>query len=138
MKTSESGKQLIKQFEGLRLERYDDIGGKATIGYGHCRENLPERITQEQANKYFEEDIKLCEDRVNKYNPIYNFTQSEFDALVSFCFNIGNIDQLTQNGTRSKEQIESKITAYCKVGGHRVEGLFNRRLVERNLFNNLT
>lgn len=134
MKTSEKAKQLIKQFEGLRLERYNDIGGRATIGYGHCREHLPKKITQEQANEYFEADIKSCENKVNKYNHIYNFTQNEFDSLVSFCFNIGNIDMLTKDGTRTKSEIAEKMPLYCKVAGARHQGLMNRRIAEKNLF----
>ena len=134
MKTSQRCKQLIKQFEGLRLTKYDDLGGKSTIGYGHCRENLPEKITQEQADKYFEEDIRIAENRVNKYLDVYNFTQSQFDGLVSFCFNIGNIDQLTKDGTRTINEIADKMLLYCKVAGQRIQGLYNRRIAERNLF----
>ena len=134
MRVSEKGKTLIKQFEGLRLEKYKDIGGKETIGYGHCGNNLPNKITLEQAEYYFENDIMAVEQRVNKYNNIYNFTQSEFDSLVSFCFNIGNIDQLTKDGTRSKKEIAEKMPLYCNVAGVMVQGLKNRRISEKNLF----
>ena len=79
-------------------------------------------------------DLKKFEKHVNGYNKIYNFTQYEFDALVSFAFNIGNIKQLTASGTRSRTQIAAKMLLYVKAGGKRVQGLVNRRQKERNLF----
>lgn len=73
------------------------------------------------------------EKKVDKYSK-YNFNQNEFDALVSFAYNVGSIDGLTANGTRTKAQIASKILAYNKAGGKVLSGLTRRRQAEYALF----
>lgn len=132
MKTSENGKNLIREFEGLRLTAYKDVNGIKTIGYGHTGKNLPDKITKAQAESYLTSDITKAEKAVNKYG--YGYTQNQFDALVSFAFNIGNIDQLTANGTRTLDIVGEKIQLYVYSGGKKVQGLVNRRLKEYNLF----
>ena len=77
-------------------------------------------------------------EKVNKYNEVYNFNQNQFDALVSFAFNVGSINQLTASGTRTLEQISSKITAYNKSGGRVIAGLVKRRAKEKELFDTPT
>lgn len=69
-----------------------------------------------------------------KYNNCYNFTQNEFDALVSFAYNVGNIDQLTAKGTRTKKEIADAMLLYIKSGGNVLDGLRKRRTIERELF----
>lgn len=132
MKVSESGKKLIKDFEGLRLKAYKDSAGVMTIGYGHTGKLLPNAITKAKAEEYFDSDVISAEKKVNKYH--YNYTQNQFDALVSFAFNIGNIDQLTANGTRTLDEISEKILLYVYAGGVKSTGLEKRRKVECELF----
>lgn len=135
MTTSEQGVKMIASFEGCRLVAYRDVAGVPTIGFGHVAGvQMGDVITKEQAINMLKKDLKKFEKHVNGYNKIYNFTQYEFDALVSFAFNIGNIKQLTASGTRSKTQIAAKMLLYVKAGGKRVQGLVNRRQKERNLF----
>lgn len=138
MKTSKKMKEQIKFFEGLSLNSYNDVGGIGTIGWGHTGKNLPNEITLVQAEHFFESDIAEAEKKVNEYMGVYSFTQNEYDALVSFAFNIGNIDQLTDNGTRSRKTIAEKILLYCHafVNGKQVklEGLVKRRQYEHDLF----
>lgn len=134
MKISESGKKLIKEFEGLKLEAYKDSAGVMTIGYGHTGKLLPNTITKNKAEEYFDSDIMDAEIKVNKYH--YNYTQNQFDALVSFAFNVGNIDQLTANGTRTLDEILEKIPLYVYAGGAKSTGLEKRRKVECELFSN--
>lgn len=69
-----------------------------------------------------------------KYDDCYNFTQNEFDALVSFAYNVGNIDQLTAKGTRTKKEIADAMLRYIKSGGNVLDGLRKRRIRERELF----
>lgn len=69
-----------------------------------------------------------------KYDKQYNWNQNELDALVSFCYNIGSIKQLTADGTRSKAVVASKILQYNKAGGKVYRGLTRRRKAERELF----
>ena len=90
-------------------------------------------ITESQAEKLLKKDVEKFEDKVNKYSN-YNFNQNQFDALVSFAYNIGNIDQLTAKGTRTIEQISSHISLYVKAGGKTLAGLVKRREKEKELF----
>lgn len=69
-----------------------------------------------------------------KYNTRYGWNQNEIDALVSFAYNIGSIDQLTANGSRSRATIAAKMLEYVKAGGVTYNGLVRRRKAERELF----
>lgn len=135
MKISEVGLNLIKKFEGCRLTAYQDSAGVWTIGYGHTSGvKKGQTITQAQADAFLVEDCGRAEVAVNKYQNKYNFNQNQFDALVSFAFNIGNINQLTANGTRTIAEISTKIPAYCNCAGKKLQGLVNRRTEEKELF----
>ena len=70
---------------------------------------------------------------MDKYSK-YKWNQNEFDALVSFAYNIGSIDGLTSSGSRSKDEIVDKFLAYNRVGGKILSGLTRRRQEERALF----
>lgn len=135
MKISDRGLNLIKNFEGLCLKAYKDVAGVWTIGYGHTG-NVKEGdiITLGTAERLLREDLARFEKHVNSYDPIYHWTQNEFDAMVSFAFNIGNIHQLTAHGTRDKKTISDKILEYTKSGGKEIAGLIVRRKEERCLF----
>lgn len=133
--TSQTGIDLIKQFEGCRLTAYKCSAGVWTIGYGHTSGvTSGMTITQAQAEAYLKSDLAKFESHVSGYNATYAWNQNEFDALVSFAFNIGNIDQLTANGTRSRATIASKMLEYNKAGGAVVQGLVTRRAAEQALF----
>ena len=144
MQLSQRGLDLIKEFEGCRLTAYQDAVGIWTIGYGctsadksitgvEIRKGLT--ITQKVAENW----LKLTTDKkyganVMKYDSKYHWNQNQYDALVSFAYNIGSIDQLTQNGTRTIAQISEKILAYDKAGGKTLAGLTRRRKAEKALF----
>ena len=138
MKISENGLNLIISFEGfcpkatkaVKTEKY------YTIGYGHYGKDVGEKqtITKEEALTLLKKDMKRFETKVMKYNNYYNFTQNEFDALVSFAYNVGNIDQLTAKGTRTKKEIADAMLLYIKSGGNVLDGLRKRRIRERELF----
>ncbi|MBO7695433.1 MAG: lysozyme [Methanobrevibacter sp.] len=135
LKISENGLNLIKKFEGCKLTAYQDVVGVWTIGYGHIsgvKKGM--KITQAQADEYLKKDISSVEIKVNKYYDKYKFNQNQFDALCSFCYNIGSINQLTANGTRSIDVISQKILSYTKAGGKTIKGLENRRKAEKELF----
>lgn len=135
MKISQTGIDLIKKFEGCRLKAYRCAAGVPTIGYGHTAGvRMGQTITQAQADQLLRDDLVKYEQKVMKYDEVYHWSQNQFDALVSFAFNIGNIVQLTANGTRTKAQIADKILAYNKAGGRVLSGLKKRREAERNLF----
>ena len=135
MRISENGLNLIKEFEGCRLEAYKDPAGVPTIGYGHTSGvQMGQKITLEQAEEYLREDIERFENHVMRYNGTYRWNQNQFDALVSFAFNLGSINQLTANGTRSIAEISAKIPEYCHAGGKKLSGLVRRRAAEKELF----
>ena len=110
MRISENGLNLIKSFEGCRLTAYKCPAGVWTIGWGHTGGvKAGQKITQAEADQMLVSDMTAYESKVNKYSK-YNWNQNEFDALTSFAYNVGSIDQLTANGTRSRAEIAAKIT----------------------------
>ena len=143
-KIGQKGLDLIKEFEGCRLTAYKCPAGVWTIGYGTTSADssitgtkIYEGMTISKATA--EEWLRKSVDakyagKVNKYMSTYNWNQCEFDALVSFAYNIGSIDQLTASGTRSRSTIASKMLEYVNAGGKRLEGLVRRRKAERELF----
>lgn len=103
MKTSETGIQMIKNFEQCRLTAYKDKTGHLTIGYGHTlyvQEN--QKITLTEAESLLQLDIVDAEIPVKALNTTLllsdrQLLQNQFDSLVSLIFNIG-----TSNFTQSK------------------------------------
>ena len=71
---------------------------------------------------------------MSKYDSKYDFNQNEFDSLVSFAYNVENIDQLTAKGTRTRDKIAECMLRYNKSGGRVLNGLTKRREAERKLF----
>ena len=138
MRSSNKAHELIKKYEGLRLKAYKAVSGEKyyTIGYGHYGKNITKGmiITKETAESLLHNDIKKAENAVNIYNPLYSFSQCQYDALVSFAFNVGNIKQLTNNGKRTISQIANALPLYCKSGGVKLNGLVKRRNEELTLF----
>lgn len=137
MQISENGLKLIEQFEGLRLKAYKATRRDKyyTIGYGHYGADVKQgmTITEAQAEAYLRQDVAEAEDAVNKYSG-YGWNQNQFDALVSFAYNVGSVDHLTNHGKRSIERISAKISEYVYSGGVRPEGLVRRRAAEKALF----
>lgn len=146
MKTSNNGASMIQRYEGLKLTAYKDAVGVWTIGYGHTGyvkffgKNVCAgmTITLAQAQELLRDDLTKFENIVMKFNPKYEWNQNEFDAMVSFALNIGNISGVTHNGTRTKPQTAVKIPEYNKgkVNGvlQPLSGLTKRRLEEKALF----
>ena len=137
MKISENGLKLIEQFEGLRLTAYKATRRDKyyTIGYGHYGADVKQGMTisEAQAEAYLRQDVAEAEASVNKYSG-YRWNQNQFDALVSFAYNVGGIDGLTNNGKRSVAEISAKLPEYVYSGGVKLEGLVRRRAAEKALF----
>ena len=144
MKISEKGLALIKEFEGCQLTAYQDEVGVWTIGSGvtNSDKSITKTtikkgltITKEKAEEWLRECLnKRYAPLISKYDTRYGWNQNEFDALVSFAYNIGSIDGLTANGSRSKSVISNKLLEYNKAGGKVYAGLTRRRKAERELF----
>ena len=136
-KINKRGLNLIKKYEGWRLTSYICPAGVLTIGYGHTGKDVKpnQTITKKKAISLLKKDLARFERHVQSYNYIYEWTDNEFSALVSFAFNIGNIDQLTAYGTRTRSQIRSAMLKYVKANGKTLAGLVKRRKAELKLFN---
>ena len=138
-KIGQAGLALIKQYEGCRLAAYRCAAGVWTIGYGHTAGvHSGMTITQAQADAYLQQDIAKFEGYVN--NPAYvpiteQLNQNQFDALVSFAFNLGagNLRKLCKG--RTAAQIARAMPSYNKAAGKVLAGLTRRRKAEQALFN---
>ena len=133
---------FLKKHEGYRDKAYQDQAGVWTIGYGRTRNPDGSPIRPGQTTSQSQEDSWL-DKRANTDRSAtkafadkhgYDFNDNELDALASFRYNIGNLDQLTAGGTRDKATIMSKLPLYNKAGGKKSEGLVNRRNAELALF----
>ena len=135
----QAGLALIKQFEGCRLIAYQCSAGVWTIGYGHTGGVYKGmKITQKKAEAYLLQDVAKFEMYIN--NPSYvpftaQLNQNQFDALVSFAFNLGqgNVKKLCTG--RTINQIPSAMQQYCKAAGKTLPGLQRRRKAEAALYN---
>lgn len=133
MNVSENGLDIIKRYEGCRLKAYKDPAGIWTIGYGHTNgvvEGM--RISQQQADDFLYEDVQKVVSFLNSKGR--EWTQNEFDALVSFGYNcgVGNLNKLMKD--RTPEQIGAKMLEYRYAGGKILKGLERRRKDEQALF----
>ena len=139
MFTSQQGIDLIKKFEGCVLEAYKCPAGVWTIGYGTTQGVKPGmKITQYQAEAFLKRDIQPLESTLNSMG--VNFTQNQFDALISWMYNLGvgnfNTSTLKKKiiARASDEDICDQIIKWVNSGGKPLLGLKRRRVEEANLF----
>jgi GH24 family phage-related lysozyme (muramidase) len=139
MKISDQGLELIMQFEGCRLSAYHDAVGVPTIGYGRTHGvKMGDHVTHEQAEQYLLEDVEDFEHCVNKIFP-EGLMQGEFDALVSFSFNLGCGALRRSTLARKLAHGDNRGAAdefpkWCHAGHRKLKGLVRRRKAERDLF----
>ena len=143
MRISEEGKDLIKSFEGCRLNAYKCSAGVPTIGYGNTyypngdKVQMDDVITLEQAKELFDDLIVRYERIVNSKLKV-EVKQNEFDALVSHTYNTGGSTTLFRlvNAKADKEKIKNWFTTkYITANGKRLKGLVIRRQKEWLLYN---
>jgi lysozyme len=156
MKVSDKAVSMIKHHEGVRQKAYRCPANLWTIGVGHvlypeqARLKMEDRMlvplrpednrtfTMEEVDAILKSDLARFERGVLRYCPVY-LTQSQFDALVSFSFNLG-LGVLQRSTLRQKilrkdgEGAAKEILRYDKVGGRPLKGLTRRRQAEYNLF----
>lgn len=139
MKTGEKGLALIKHFEGLRLQAYRCSADVWTIGYGHTAGVRPgDVITPEQADAFLREDVADAERVVGRFVRV-PLTQCQFDALVSFTFNLGSGNLRTSTLLRllnagDYPRAAGQLLRWVNAGGKRLPGLVRRREAEKALF----
>lgn len=91
MQLSAAGLELLKRSEGFRNRIYRDVAGFPTIGYGHrllLAERFPDGIDEAQAAQILARDVQVAERAVERLVKV-PLAQGQFDALVDFCFNLG-------------------------------------------------
>ncbi len=140
MKASSNAVKFIKESEGLRLEAYKDPGdGTLTIGWGHTSGvKEGDRITQAQAERFLQEDIRIVEDELKRQGLALN--QNQIDALVSLIFNIG-IPQFRTSTILKRikanpcdPDIRHQFSRWKYAGGKILPGLIRRRKEEADLY----
>ena len=146
MRISNNGINLIKHFEGVRNRPYRDAIGLWTVGVGHLigdGKQLPDgynkTFTDREIDEILKADLRRFELGLSKLLPNVPLKQNEFDALISFCFNLGlgcfqrsTIRQALLRG--NKEAAMESLVKYCRAGGKILRGLQTRRLDEKALF----
>lgn len=154
-KMSDNGRKLLTQWEGKENRVYHDSAGLLTIGVGHLLtrdeissgkiliDGLPVKyengLTDQQIDKLLEQDLAWAESAVNTYIDV-ELNQNQFDALCSFCFNIGK--QAFFSSTLRKvlnqgryDLVPEQLARWNRAGGKVLQGLINRRNNEIELFN---
>lgn len=139
MKISQKGIDLIKKFEGCKLQAYLCPAGVWTIGVGHTKGVKKGMvITQQQAEMFLKDDITPIEGALNYLG--INFTQGQFDALCSWIFNIGmgsfNTSTMRKYIIAKKSDLEitDQMVKWHNAGGKPLIGLKKRRCDEANMF----
>ena len=139
MQISEEGKNLIKKFEGCELEAYKCAAGVWTIGYGHIKTAVEGmKIDQATANELFDEEMGEYETYVNTAVTV-PLSQNQFDALVSWVFNLGNGNlnastMLKVINSGDHAGVPAQIKRWNKAGGKVLDGLVRRREAEALLY----
>ena len=146
MNVSKAAIALIKHHEGVRSRPYRCPANLWTVGVGHLigdGKHLPDSwnrtFSQEEIDGILKSDLRRFELGVHKMLPNVPLRQHEFDAIISFCFNLGlgcfqrsTLRQALLRGDK-KAAMES-LVKYCRAGGKILRGLQIRRLDEKALF----
>ena len=139
MKVTDNLMTQLMVMEGLSLEAYEDCAGVPTIGYGHTKDvKMGDRISKYWAKELLKDDVREVEQQVQELNVAQ--TQGQFDALVSFTFNLGigrlkssTLLKVIREGG-SKNAIKKEFKRWVYAGGKRLRGLELRREWEANRF----
>lgn len=132
---SQTGIDLIKHAEGMVLNAYQDTGGVWTIGVGHTGPDVTPGlvITEARSDELLRRDLVTAEDAVRRLFPVT--TQNQFDALVSFTFNLGE-GQVATSTLRRKHNdgdytgARTEFARWNKDNGVVLNGLIKRRAAE--------
>ena len=146
MRTSHSGLELIKKYEGFRSEPYLDAAGVPTIGYGATYYPNGKKVTMQDAPITRQRGEELLKEMLRDFEKGVNRTitaklnQNKFDALVSISYNIGNgafaKSTLAKrvNANPNDPDIAYQFSRWNKSSGKVLQGLVRRRKEEANLY----
>lgn len=142
MKASTNCRELIQHFEGFQPKPYRCPGGYWTIGYGHLIDS-PDRgeITRGEAALLLSKDMEVAERAVLRQVKV-PLNQGQFDALVSFTFNLGSGALQASTLRRKLNQelywlVPEQLRRWVFAGGRKLPGLIRRREAEVALWNGL-
>jgi lysozyme len=136
---TQQGLDLIKKYEGLRLEAYKCPAGVWTIGYGHTKGVYKGMsITKEEAEKLLQQDVSVFELQV--INTVGKLSDCKIDALVSFAYNVGIA--AFRNSTLCRKvkansddpAIRNEFMKWIYAGGKKLQGLERRRKEEADVY----
>jgi lysozyme len=140
---SQRGLEFIARFEGFESNVYFDVAGIPTIGFGHVvlpGEDFSSGITRERALVLLRQDVQAAINKVNRHITV-DLTQNQFDAVVSFTFNVGmsrsatpSLINLVNSGNYNSSNVFNTFGLYNRAGGRVINGLTRRRAAEANLF----
>ena len=146
MNISEKGIVLIKHFEGVHASPYRCPAGYWTIGVGHLisyddklHSSWDRTLSDNEIESLLKKDLIKYENGVTRLLHPKQPTQPEFDALVSFSFNLG-LGCFQRSTVRSafvrgdKKRAGEVLLKYCYAGGRKLKGLIRRRIAEHALF----
>ena len=128
---SDIGLKKLKEFEGLRKEAYYDAAGVPTIGYGHTKGvRMGDVISEYWAEMFLKADLYDVEKQVDSLG--LDLNQPQFDALVSFAFNLGFYKLKTSTLLKtikeggSMRAIKKEFKRWVYAGGQKLKGLERR------------
>lgn len=136
---TEAGFALIKRFEGFSPKPYADVAGVPTIGYGHAirPEESYTTLTVQEATALLAVDVRRAQASVLRLI-IVPLSDGQFDALVSFVFNLGSgrlqASTLRRKINRGESGVEQQFMRWVYAGGIKRPGLINRRMAEAALY----
>jgi lysozyme len=146
IKTGTLGIELIKKFEGFSSKPYKCPAGIPTIAYGATFYPNGKKVTMNDKSVTEAEGVELLKSMLSKFEQyvdsycIDTITQNQFDALVSFCYNLGpaNLKASTLlkkvNKDPNDETIRAEFMKWTKAGGKTLKGLVRRREAEAELY----
>lgn len=144
-KTSKRGVELIKAFEGLRLDPYKDAVGVWTVGYGHTSDDFYRvtpgvKITKAFAGKLLNHDLEEAEAALDKLLGSVQLNGNQYGAVISLMFNIGNgafqrSTLLKRLRARNFKAVPREFMKWTRAGKKTLKGLQRRRAAEVELFN---
>ena len=140
MNISKNGVDLIKQFEGLKLNAYKCPAGIWTIGWGHTGKDVFKglKINEKEAQIFLLNDLKIHSNYIEKLTKV-PLNQNQFDALVSFEYNIGysafkNSTLLKLLNQKKYNLAADEFDKWIYANKKKLNGLINRRKKEKELF----
>lgn len=144
MKTSNDGLKLIEKYEGCKLKAYRCPAGILTIGYGHTSAAGSPKviegmiITKEQAEQILDNDLSMFEHELNAMLT-REVTQHQFDALMSFTYNLGvgamrKSTLLKRVNAGEFDKVRAEFMKWTRAAGRELPGLVERRRAEADLF----